>query len=340
MSRSSVHIIYTGGTIGMMEDASTGRLSNMHLERLNKELPELNKLDVELSASTFMDPVDSCDMTPDRWVMLAARITELYSEYDGFVVLHGSDTMAYTASALSFLLQGLQKPVILTGAQLPIGTLRTDGKENLITAVEIAGSKENGQSIIQEVAVYFEYKLYRGNRVTKISAEHFEAYRTPNWPTLAEAGVKIKYNKSAFLDRCVGPLVQLGKMEASVALVKIFPGMDPEMMSAASKNAKAMVLETFGSGNTPSDPNFFNALSKIISGGTAVINVTQCNGGSVIQGRYGNSLGLEQLGVISAYDMTTESALTKLMCLLGRGVGAERIGVEMQIPVCGELTLS
>lgn len=337
----SVHIIYTGGTIGMVADPASGRLSNVALDHLGKDVPELDRLDLKLSASTFQEPIDSCDMTPDRWLQLAKRIQELYDQHDGFVIMHGTDTMAYTASALSFLLQGLQKPVILTGSQLPMGTLRTDGKENLITAVEIAGSAENGEAIVQEVAVYFEYKLYRGNRITKVSAAHFDAYDSPNWPFLAEAGIKIAYDKGALLPKSSGPLQVANSLESSVALIKLFPGMDSELFKVlANGQSKAVVLETFGSGNVPSDKKFLDALGALVERGIPVMNVSQCIAGSVLIGRYGASAALEEMGVTGLYDMTTESAITKLMYLLGKGVGPEIIGEEMQRPICGELSLS
>lgn len=335
----SVHIIYTGGTIGMMEHAASGRLSNVALDRLSRDVPELEKLDLELSASTFLEPIDSCDMTPKRWLQLAQRIEELYHEHDGFVVMHGTDTMAYTASALSFLLQGLQKPVILTGSQLPIGTLRTDGKENLITAVEIAGSCEGDEAIVQEVAVYFEYKLYRGNRCTKVSAAHFDAFASPNWPELAEAGVKIDYKHSALLPRRSDTFTVSENIDSRVVLIKLFPGIDPGLFPAfANGQTQAVVVETYGSGNVPSHQEFFNGLDALVQRGMPVVHVTQCLSGSVLEGRYGASAALEEMGVVGLHDMTTESAITKMMYLLGNGLGLDIIKEEMRRPLCGETT--
>jgi L-asparaginase len=336
---ASILVIYTGGTIGMVKDYTTGSLIPLKFEEFYTHVPELNRIDAKLDYHSFEKAIDSSDMNPTHWAEIATVIYENYHSYDGFVVLHGSDTMAYTASALSFMLQGLQKPVILTGSQLPIGVIRTDGKENLITAIEIAASKtSDDKAIIQEVAIYFEYSLYRGNRSSKVSADNFEAFDSPNFPILAVAGVNIEYATSSFYKTKEAQLELTTKFDSNVAIIKLFPGINWEMYSSVFDKAKAVIIESFGAGNTPTDDRFMDFLENHISFGGIVVNTTQCLSGEVELGKYDSSNAIKKAGVISAGDMTTESVVCKLMYLLG--TGKEKLEIEdlFQKNIVGELT--
>ncbi len=334
-------LIYTGGTIGMMKDFETGALTNFDFSALLEHIPELNLLSCEIETYSFDQPIDSSNMHPDQWRELALIIQESYTNFDGFVVLHGSDTMSYSAAALSFMLQGLDKPVIFTGSQLPVGDLRTDAKENLITSIEIAASQENGQPKIREVGLYFEYKLYRGNRTTKINAEHFEAFASLNFPPLAESGVHLSFSYLAKEGAGNnGPFTVYPKMNNNIALVKIYPGLCRETFTAmtSAPNLKGVVLETFGAGNAPTSNWFLDRVAYLIDSGVAVINVTQCSGGSVSMGDYATSIALKRFGVISGKDITTEAAVCKLMYLLGRDDLNGDIKTLFETPCAGEMS--
>ena len=338
--RASVLLIYTGGTIGMTTDPETGSLRPFDFDHLYKHVPEIKQFDIDLEVVAFEDPIDSSDMSQETWVHIAKLIQTHYDEVDGFVILHGSDTMAYTASALSFMLEDLNKPVILTGSQLPIGVIRTDGKENLITAIEIAASKRGGIPIVPEVAVYFEYKLYRGNRTIKASAEHFEAFDSPNYPLLANAGVDINFNVEAIKKMSDRSLIVHSSLNANIAVLKLFPGIPESVIKShlAIPGLRAVVMETYGSGNAPTSKWLLKLLREAIENGLLVVNVTQCNRGTVNQGRYQTSAGLVSAGVVNGLDMTTEAAITKLMLLLGSGRSTAEIAALVSTSICGELT--
>lgn len=343
MSASSVLLIYTGGTIGMLADPRTGALKAMDLAHLEKQVPELERIKVRLEAIAFARPIDSSDMRPTDWLRIAAMIGEHYDRFDGFVVLHGSDTMAYTASALSFLLEGLNKPVILTGSQLPIGTIRTDARENLITAIEIAAARDaDGRAMVPEVAIYFEYRLMRGNRTVKVHAERFEAFRSPNWPVLAEAGVHLRYDRSAILPHREGPLKVHSALDERVAVVPLFPGISAAWMDHALSmpGLRGVVLGTFGSGNGPTNKDLLLALEAARERGILLLNVTQCVGGRVEQGRYVTSQAFAAMGMVSGQDLTVEAALTKLMFLLAQEQATDAVARGMAAPICGEFTLA
>lgn len=336
-----VLMIYTGGTIGMINDPLTGVLKAFDFNHLSNQIPELNRLKLDLSAISFDKPVDSSEMNPDYWTQIAEIVFENYEMYDGFVVLHGSDTMAFTASALSFMLQGLEKPVILTGSQLPIGTIRTDGKENLITSIEIAAAKDaSGNAKIQEVAIYFEYSLYRGNRTSKISATEFEAFSSPNFPELAIAGISIRYQSVQELAK--KELSLFTAFENRVALLKIFPGFNAEVYQSIFdfKLVKGIIIETFGSGNAPSNPQFTKLILDYIAQGGVVLNITQCSTGSVEQGRYETSSFFQKAGVIGGFDITTEAAVAKMMYVLGKESDYQKRVEILTHDLNGEMTVS
>jgi L-asparaginase len=339
--RPQILLIYTGGTIGMISDNKTGQLKPFNFKRLLDEVPELRKFDVSLDSISFDNPIDSSNMNPSIWVMLAETIRDNYSKYDGFVVLHGSDTMAYTASALSFMFENLSKPVILTGSQLPIGTIRTDGKENLITAIEIAAARKNNKPVVTEVCIYFEYRLYRGNRTNKFNAEHFRAFQSPNYPLLAEAGVHIQYNESAIEPSSRKVLKVHTSLDSNVAVLRMFPGISFSVTDAVlnANGLKAVVLETFGSGNAPTEKWFLDRIKKAIQAGIVVLNITQCAAGRVEQGRYQTSAGLKEIGVIGGADMTVEAALAKLMFLFGNSKNTSFVKKQLVKNLRGELSV-
>ncbi|MEZ4857587.1 MAG: asparaginase [Flavobacteriaceae bacterium] len=340
MSKPNILLIYTGGTIGMIKDFETGALRNFNFDELLKHIPELHLLDCNITTQSFKQPMDSSNMKPEYWVDLAQRIEKNYTNYDGFVVLHGSDTMSYTASALSFMLENLSKPVIFTGSQLPIGDLRTDAKENLITSIQIAAAREKGNPKIKEVCLYFEYKLYRANRTTKINAEHFEAFASLNYPPLAESGVHLVFNNNALLKKSNAKKLKIHKdLETRILLIKMFPGLNEETLVhlLSWKDLKGVILETFGSGNVTNEPWLTNALSKIILKNIHVVNVTQCSGGSVAMGLYETSSHLKEIGVVSGKDITTEAALGKMMYLLGKRVKPSQFKTLFEKSICGEM---
>ncbi len=337
----SLLIIYTGGTIGMVRHPKTGSLSPVRFDRILEEVPELNKFGYTLKTITFNPPIDSSDITITIWAKIANTIKQNYRKFDGFVILHGTDTMAYTASALSYMFENLDKPIILTGSQLPIGTLRTDGKENLITAVEIAAAKKNGSALIPEVCIYFDYKLYRGNRTTKRDSENFSAFVSENYPPLAIAGVDIKYYTD-FIQYPVnkGILKISTNFNGNVVILKIFPGISKGVFDYILNipGLKGVVLESFGSGNVPTAHWLVNSIKRAIKKGIIILNVTQCQGGRVIMGQYETSVELLNAGVVSGKDMTLEAAITKLMYLLGQGLEYAEIKMHLIKSLSGEIS--
>jgi L-asparaginase len=339
--KTSVLLIYTGGTIGMIQDNRSGQLRPFDFAHLTEQIPELNKFDLRLSSVAFDHPIDSSDMNPAIWVQIATIIQKNYLQYDGFVILHGSDTMAFTASALSFMLEHLDKPVILTGSQLPIGIIRTDGKENLVTAIEIAAAKEKGKAIVREVCIYFEYRLYRGNRTHKFNAEHFQAFQSSNYPVLAEAGVHLNYNHEKLYRPGGKKLKVHTTLDPNIGILKLFPGITPALVSAVlnTKGLRGLVLETFGSGNCSTSKWFLDALRDAKKRGLLILNITQCNAGSVEQGKYETSAALEKLGVISGKDMTTEAAVAKLMFVIANSKGNKEAEKMLKTSLRGEITL-
>ena len=336
-------MIYTGGPIGMKQDEKTMALVPVDISQIETEVPELRKFGYKIDTCSFDPVIDSSDITPDFWIALCSVIKANYLKYDGFVVLHGTDTMSYTASALSFMLEDLAKPVILTGSQLPVGMLRTDGKENIISSIEIAAAKDDeGHPMVPEVCIYFESQLYRGNRTTKYNAENFRAFRSANYPVLADVGIHIKYNRHLirYPDRWDKPLKVRYHLDTNVAILKIFPGITRQAVEAVmeTKGCRAVVLESFGSGNAPTSEWFLSTMRKYVDKGIVIVNVTQCQAGKVDMGAYATGMGLRGIGVISGYDATTEATLCKLFMLLGRYSSPEKVKKEMQKALRGEIS--
>jgi len=336
---TKILIIYTGGTIGMVNDPKTGTLIPFDFEQIQENVPELARLDYHLSVHSFNPILDSSNMDPLIWKELAELIEEKYEIFDGFVILHGSDTMSFTASALSFMLQNLAKPVVLTGSQLPIGEIRTDAKENLITALEIAATKKDGKSMVPEVCVYFDYQLFRGNRSIKNDSEKFEAFTSPNYPILAEAGVNLDFFPNYILPIPTTAFKIHTNFNSNIGVLKMYPGITENAVKAITEsNVNAIILEAFGSGNTTTADWFIKCLQNAIANDKIVVDISQCKGGSVQLGMYETSRKLQQMGILSGYDMTFEATVTKLMYLMGLGISNEEIREQMEISISGELT--
>lgn len=338
-----VLLIYTGGTIGMNRNPHTGALEPFNFEHLLQKIPELQEFDLVIDAHQFNPPIDSSDMTPAKWTELSHVIAEHFDDYDGFVVLHGTDTMAYTASALSYMLENLTKPVIFTGSQLPIGQLRTDGKENLITSIEIAAAKDaDGHACVPEVGIYFNGRLLRGNRTTKQSAEEFNAFESFNYPHLVDAGVNITYHADRMLKpHWERPMKPHFRLDNNVIIFSLFPGIREDLVRhiIATPNLKSIVMRTFGSGNAPQRPWVMKALKEATRNGKVVINISQCMQGTVEMGRYDTGFQLKEAGVISGYDSTVESAVTKLMFLQSHYDDPEQVRQLMRQNIRGEISV-
>lgn len=339
-TKANILLIYTGGTIGMIKDFETGALMAFNFDELLQNIPELKLLEHHIDTISFERPIDSSNMRPDFWLQIAEIIEEKYEDYDGFVVLHGSDTMSYSAAALSFMFENLTKPIIFTGSQLPIGDLRTDAKENLITSIQIAGLLHYGRPVITEVGLYFEYKLYRANRTTKINAEHFEAFASPNYLPLVQSGVHLSVNHSMLWKANRRRKMKLHKgLDDQIALVKMFPGINRSLLEHifSKEGLKGVILETYGSGNAPTEEWFVQLLKNAISNGLAIINVTQCIGGSVAMGQYETSTQLKKIGVVSGKDITTEAAVAKLMYLLAQDLSPKVFKTIYETSLRGEM---
>ncbi|MDP3462142.1 MAG: type I asparaginase [Bacteroidales bacterium] len=339
--KTSILVVYTGGTIGMIKDAVTGALKPFNFDHIYDQMPILKSFHYQIDFVSFDPLIDSSNMKPSFWIKLALLIEEHYERYDGFVVLHGSDTMAYTASAVSFMLENLNKPVVFTGSQLPMGVIRTDGRENFLAAIEIAAAKDENTPMVPEVSIFFENHLMRGNRATKFNAENFNAFVSGNYPLLAEVGVHIRYHRQNIIRPNFKKLKVHTNLDFNITILKLFPGISENVVrnTLSIPGLKALILETFGSGNAPTDEWFINSLAEAIAKGLIIYNVTQCKLGSVEIGKYETSIDLGRIGVIGGNDITTESALAKLMYLMGEGYPKARIIELLQTPIRGEITV-